>query len=405
MTTRVIIAGGGFGGLESAFSLKNLLKRSSEIILINRSTYHSFIPSIHLIVSGRVKAEEIRIPLNVVLGTAGIQFIQNEIDAVEPEKREVITDRMSLAYDYLVLSSGAESNFFDIPGAEDFSYRFRTAEDAGRIRTALLRILEDVPQPCSIIVAGAGTEGVEVIGELIDLIRAEARKEELKSGRISIKLIEGKKQLLPGFPLEVQNRVADYLRRQGVTLIAGDGIAEVARNSVVLTSGKKHDASIVIWTGGIQPSRLIRDLPAAKDPWGWLKVSDRLHVPDDERIYGIGDAVSIYTEDGPLALPRLAYHAQDQARVAALNILYHVQGKKQIRYIPKNRPRLISLGKEMGVLTTDDRVYSGHWVVSLKKALERKHLMSSLSQPVSSSLFSTIPGMGILYRLRTKLPV
>ena len=169
MTTRIVIVGGGFGGLETAFSLKGLLRRPFEITLIDRSAYHAFIPSIHLIVSGKASATDIRIPLKVVLGAAGIRFVQGEAHAVNTVKREVMTGSGTLCYDYLVLSSGAENNFFDVPGAEEFSYPFRTPENAERIRNELTHLFDDPRCRCRIALAGVGTEGVEVAGELLDL--------------------------------------------------------------------------------------------------------------------------------------------------------------------------------------------------------------------------------------------
>jgi NADH dehydrogenase len=211
MTTRIVIIGGGFGGLEAAFSLKELLKRPFEITLIDRSPYHAFIPSIHLIVSGKVSADSIRIPLKAVLGAAGMMFVQDEALKVNTEKREVTTNGRTLSYDYLIISSGAENNYFGVPGAQGFSYRFRTPEDADRIRAKLVQALTE-EATCRFVLAGAGTEGVEVVGEVLDLIRGEGREEDLKAGRIAIDIIEGKTRLLPNFPGKVQDIVEKYLR-------------------------------------------------------------------------------------------------------------------------------------------------------------------------------------------------
>ena len=404
MTTRIVIIGGGFGGLQSAFQLKELLKSRGEITLIDRSAHHSFIPSIHLIISGKVKAEEIRIPLKTVLGASGIRFIQGEASTVDIEKREVTVGSSLLTYDYLLIATGAEENFFNIPGAAQFSYRFRSPEDAERIRAKLLELLETF-SPIRIVLAGAGTEGVEAAGEVLDLVKAEERGEDLASGRITIELIEGKSRLLPGYLHEVQERAGSYLAMQGVVITTGDRIVEVRRDRVVLASKQEREAAMLIWTCGIGPSKLIRDLPLGKDPWGWLKVSDRLHSLEDDRIYGIGDAVSINTTDGPLALKRLAYHAEDQARVAALNIAASISGDEKIAYTPKTRPQLVSIGRDMGLFILEDRVSSGAWVAGLKKAVERKHLMTCLSRPVSSTLWSLVPGAALAQRLRAKLPV
>ena len=402
MTPRIVIVGGGFGGLEAAFSLQALLQRPFEITLLDRSAYHAFIPSIHLIVSGKVSADSIRIPLQTVLGAADMAFVQDEALAVNAQKREVKIKGGTLPYDYLVISCGAENNYFGVPGAEEFSCRFRTPEDAERIRAKLVQTIAG-EATCRFVLAGAGSEGVEVVGEVLDLIRNEGREGDLKAGRIAIDMIEGKTRLLPNFPGKVQDIVEGYLRERGVSLIAGDRIREVRKEGVVLESGQKRDASILIWSGGIKPSKLIRGLPLEKDPGGWLAVTNKLHVPGDERIYGIGDAVSIHADDGPLVLQRLAYHARDQARVAAFNIAADINGSEKAAYKPRTRPQLISLGSDMGIFTREDRVYSGPWVVTLKKAVERTHLMAYLSRPVSSALWSLMPGARLLRRMIARI--
>ncbi len=405
MEQHVVVIGGGFGGIEAAFSLKEFLRPSCTITLIDRNAFHFFIPSIHEIVSGKIGAESIRIPLSAVLGSAGVRFVQDEVFSLSREKKEIACRSRTLNYDYLVLSAGAENNFFNIPGAEEFSRRFRTAENAVRIRSEVVRMLDDPFASCQIVLAGGGTEGVEVAGELLDLVRKEGRQDDLKSGRISIDIIEGKRRLLMGFPDEAQDRAEQYLMERGVNIITGHSIVEVQRDAVLLDSGERKGASILIWTAGIQPSQMIRDLPLQKDPRGWLKVTSRLHSPDDPRIFGIGDAVSIYDQEGPLSLQRLAHHAQDQARVAALNISYHMRGRDLVAYSPRTKPRLISVGKERGIFVQGERVFSGAWVVALKKAVERKHLMSCLTRPVSSALRAGVPGAGFVNRLRTRLPV
>ncbi len=405
MTTRVVIIGGGFAGLEAAFALRALGRPRFDITVIDRSAYHAFIPSIHLIISGKVTANDIRIPLGPVLGTAGIRFIQDTVTGLDPDRRELITPGAVIPYDYCLISAGATNNFFNLPGAEEFSCRFRTPEDAEKIRTALLGLLGDEKKPCRIAVAGAGTEGVEVIGEVLDLIRAEGREAEVPAGMITIELIEGKSALLPALPAAARAKAEAYLEQQGVLIVAGDRIAEVRRDRVLLESGRVRETSLLIWSAGIQPSPFIRGLNLPKDPWDWLKVTDRLHVPGRERVYGIGDAVSIYTDDGPLSLQRLAYHAQDQARVAALNIAAGEGFGSFVRYEPKNKPQLVSMGSTMGIFSAGDRVSSGPWVVTLKKAVERKHLMTYLTKPLSSALWSRLPGSAVLHRLRTRLPL
>ncbi len=404
MSMHIVIVGGGFGGLEAVFSLRSLLRPSYEITLIDRHGYHSFTPSIHEIISGKVRPEAIRMPLAVVLKPAGINFIQDEALSVDPVKREITARNNTLHYDYLVLSSGAENNFYGVPGVEEFSYRFRTPGDAERIRSNLEDLLADPSSRFTVVLAGCGTEGVEVAGELIDAVKGHGREEDLMSGRISIEMVEGREHLLPGFPLKAREFVHDYLSKGGVRLIFGNPITEARKDGVVLSSGEVRTMAMLLWTGGIQPTRLIRELPLSKDVSGWLKVTDRLLSPDDGRVYGIGDAISIHAFGSPVPLLRLAYHAQDQARIASLNIASSISERGLVPYEPKLRPQLISLGRDMGILVDGERVFSGSWVVTLKKGIERKHMMTYLTKPVTSAIAARIPGAGIIQRLLRRLP-
>jgi NADH dehydrogenase FAD-containing subunit len=406
MEKQVVIIGGGFGGLEAAFLLKELLGHSGIITLVDRNAFHYFIPSIHEIVSGKSSVESIRIPFAAMLGPAGIRFMQDEVLSLNKADREVICRDRTLKYDYLILSTGAENNYFGIPGAEEFSYCFRKPADAELIRTEVERLLEDPTSTCCIVLAGGGTEGVEAAGELLDLIKGLSRGNDTKRGAISIDLIEGKDRLLTGFLPKAQEFAEQYLRARGANIVTGNPIIEVRKDSVVLERGGRRAASVLVWTGGIQPAKIIRDVLLQKDPRGWLTVTDRLQSPDDDRIFGIGDAVSVYKGDGPLSLQRLVYHAQDQARVAALNIDNHMNGRDLVVYTPKSRPQLISIGKDMGIYSQGDRVLSGAWVVALKKAVERKHIMSYLTRPLASLMQARIPVpvAGFIQRIRMRLP-
>ena len=405
LPVNVVIIGGGFGGLETALSLKNLLPSTVRITLVDRGEYHSFIPSIHEVVSGAVRARDIQIPLALILGLAGIEFVCDEVLSLDAKSKKVLASSGVLDYDYVVVSSGAENNFYGVQGAETFSHRFRSPEDAERIHSDLGSLLTDRKRVCSVVIAGGGTEGVEVAGEVLDLIRGRGYGPDLNAGKLTLTLIHGQDNLLPGFPVKAQEFSREYLLRKGVTILTGNRIAEVRQDSVILDSGVRHDMSMLIWTGGIQPSRLIRELPLTKDPNGWLKVTDRLHSPDDESVYGVGDIISIYADDRPLSLTRLAYHAMDQALIASMNINSRLQGRRQVGYSPKDKPQLVSLGREMGIYAYKDRVLSGPWVVLLKKAVQAKHLMTYLTKPGFAPVTSRIPGQEFRHLLRILSPL
>ena len=396
MSFDIVIVGGGFGGLEAAFTLRTLMGESASITLIDRQAEHSFLPSIHEVSTGKIAARSIQIPLKTVLAPAGIHFVQDDVSTIDTTRRQVSLADGELRYDCLLLATGAENNFFDIPGAERYSFRFRTAGDALRIRDSLERLLAEARKDVHLVIAGGGTEGVEVAGELLDLTT---------DNNVSITVIEGQQQLLPGFPAALGGFAEKYLQGKGVSIITAERITAVREDSLILSSGRVLPQSILIWSGGIKPSGLISGLDLPKDPAGWLIVDAFLRSPANERIFVVGDAATITGPGNALSLPKLAYLAQDQATVAALNISSFLQGSGDLaRYEARTRPQLISIGKNMGIYAFKDTFRTGAWVVGLKKAVERKHMMSYLSRPLIAGIARNIPGSSLLIRMGLKLP-
>jgi NADH:quinone reductase (non-electrogenic) len=396
MNLGMVIVGGGFGGLEAAFTLRTIMGDAATITLIDRQAEHSFLPSIHEVSSGKIDAKSIQIPIETMLAPAGIRFVRGDVTAIDLKNRQVSMTAGGLVYDCLLLATGAENNFFGVPGAEQFSFRFRTPGDALRIQAGLGRLLAEEGEIVHLVMAGGGTEGVEVAGELLDLTRDR---------HATITVIEAQQKLLSGFPAAIGEFAETYLRKKGVTIITGERITDVREDSLTLSSGRELPQSMLIWSGGIKPSGLISGLALPKDPSGWLIVDDHLRSPADERIFGAGDAITVTRHGNALLLPKLAYHAQDQAKVAALNMSSFLQrGKDRVRYEPRSKPQLISIGRDMGIYARGDNFRTGAWVVGLKKAVERSHLMSCLSRPLITGIARRIPGSSALMRIGLRLP-
>lgn len=396
MSLDIVIVGGGFGGLEAAFTLRILMGDTASITLIDRQAEHSFLPSIHEVSTGKITARSIQIPLETVLAPAGIRFVQGDVSTIDTNGRQVSMADGGLGYDCLLLATGAENNFFGVPGAERFSFRFRTPSDALKIREGLERLLAEARNDVHLVIAGGGTEGVEVAGELLDLTN---------NHNALITVIEGQQQLLPGFPAAIGGFAQKYLQEKGVSIITAERITAVREDSLILSSGRVLPQSMLIWSGGIKPSGLINGLPLPKDPAGWLIVDAFLRSPADERIFAVGDAATVTRPGNALPLPKLAYHAQDQAKVAALNISSFLQRSGDlVRYEARTKPQLISIGKNMGIYAFKDTFRTGAWVVGLKKAVERGHVMSYLSRPLITGIARKIPGSSLLIRMGLKLP-
>ena len=400
MSVQIVIIGGGFGGLEAAMTLAGRLRGKASLTLIDRNAVHTFSPSIHEVVSGKTTTGEIQLSLQAVLEPAGVAFLQEAVRSIRPEQRTVDTAARQVVYDYLVIAAGAESNTPGLPGADAGAFTFRSPVQAERIQTELDRLLLEQGR-VRIVLAGGGTEGVEVGGEIADRIDSRGRGKDLEEGEVSVSIIEGQPRLLPCFPSGVGEFAGQYLKGRGVTVLTGERIAALEPGQVTLQSGRSLRSDLLIWTGGIRPSALIRNLSLAKDRNGWLLVDEMLRCRDDARIFGVGDAVSIRGPEGTVPVPRLAYHALDQAAVAGGNIASAVAGGEMQKYRPRQRRQLISLGRNMGISATAEGFVTGAWVVGLKKAVERAHLLGYLGRPLVNGILSRIPGAGILDRLRS----
>ncbi len=378
MKPSILIIGGGFAGIEAALTLGGEVRTRAEITLIDRSGSHVFIPSIHEILSGKVSRESISIPLEALCAPAGVTLVTDEVRSVDTVRRRVETSGGTFGYAYLLLATGAENSFFNVPHAEERALRFRTLADAEQIRKGLLNVISDAGARRTIVLAGGGTEGVEVAGEIVDTIEQEGADDDLRDGVLTVVLVEGSPTLLPGFPAAAQAYAREQLATRGIDVRTRTRVREARKGSVLLETGEELLASLFIWTGGIQPAALIRNLDLPKDPTGWLQVSATLRSIGDERVFAAGDAVSILGEGGPMPAARLAYHAMDQGRVAATNIARQLKSKPLQQYRLRERQQLVSIGKRGGILVTGGTVRTGSWVVDLKKAVERKYLLASL---------------------------
>lgn len=405
MPARIVIVGGGFGGLEAAFSLKELLGPKADVTLVDRSAHHTFIPAIHEIISGKVSPRDIQVPFAAMLPPMGVIFVQDEVRALDRERRVVATDGHAIPYDFVILAGGAENNFFAVPGAEEHARRFRTADDAAGIRSGLDRLLESGLAKARIVLAGGGTEGVEVAGEVIDYLRSSGAEDDLHEGRVTVALVEGRSRLLPGFPEPARTAAQEILAGKGVMVLTGRHITEVGPDSVRLGPEDAFPFSLLVWSGGIRPAPLSAAVSLRKDRAGWIIVTSRLHAPDDPSVFAVGDAVSVRDEGESLPLQRLAYHAQDQAVIASINIAAAIAGKEPVDYVPRKKPQLISIGRDNGILVQDERVLTGGWVNSLKKAVEKRHIVACLTRPATARLVSVIPGRALFRRMRLRLPI
>ncbi len=371
---KVIVLGCGFGGVEVANELSKrseLRKRSKDvdITMIDRKTRLEDQAAHPEILSGKAIPEEISGDLNKFAAKIGAEFINDTVINIDFKAKKVKTKKggKEIAYDFLVISIGAEQTFFGIPGAEELSYSVNTLKGAVETKNALDKI-DFSAKEIRIAVIGAGLTGVEVVGELIDYLR-----DKKASAKISI--VEMMPQVLPTFSTEnVSNYVSKFLLDRGTEILTETAVQEVREREITFKNGKKLPYDIIIWTAGIKPNSLLEKLEVPKVK-GWLKVGPYLRVDGMKNVFAVGDTASFEREG--VRSGQNAEEAERQGEVAAENIIRTIKAEKLRRYRPKNtiqNPRaFISLGSNKAVMYFRGMVVNV-FAYRLKKFVERRYM-------------------------------
>ncbi|MEK7110558.1 MAG: FAD-dependent oxidoreductase, partial [Patescibacteria group bacterium] len=368
----IAVLGAGFGGLRAATLIDRGLRRKRipgyRVALIDRNEYHTYTPLLYetaTISKETANICEIREIVayrfaRLLLGTK-IKFIQAEVKNIDPLAGSVsFTDGppeeiKKLEVEYLVIALGAEPNYFDIPGLKNHALPFKSMLDAVRIRDAITTLAMEKPGVLRVAVGGGGSTGIELAGEL-KVWAGELDKSH--HSRLEVDLVQAAPTILPGFSPKVIRLAKLRLRRLGVRLMENERITSVGERDLQTASGRTIPFDIFIWTGGIKPSAIIKNLPLKTDPRGWLEVGGDMAClpksPDVKfgtRIYGIGDNISAYYPGTKQPVPGVARAALSQAEIAAKNIVSEIEAEEGYLPAPRrqNGPRGLRILPREGV--------------------------------------------------------
>lgn len=357
---RVVVIGGGFGGLEVARRLARANKRREiQLTLIARENFFQFNPLMPEVATGAVETRHIVYPLRSFCAPHGIRFLRNEVRAVDPERKVLrLRHDLEVPYDHLVVAAGATSNFFGIPGAEQHSLVFKTLMDAVRLRAHVVEMWELADQATdpviqrellTFVVAGGGITGVEVCSELVSMFRSTMAElyRFVPQSMVSVHLVEAADRLLPGLK-EEHSRLAElHLRSIGVNIVLNRKIVRVEQDRVQTDDGSVIPAHTLIWTTGIRGQTL-------ESPWPWpVGRGGRLVVDQQCRVapgvWAIGDVADAVDTTGK-RVPQVAQGAIQMGRVVAENILAEVRGQQAPRtFTYKDYGYFVGLGKHSTV--------------------------------------------------------
>ena len=284
---KVLILGGGFGGIRCALDLGKKLRGQAQITLIDRNGYHLFLPSLYEVASicglnppagedlFAVKIREtICIPYGKIFSEKNINFIQAEISTVDLKSKSIRTkgDEV-LLYDYLVIALGSQTADFGISGVSEYAYQFKSIDDAVAVNKQIEKLIKKMTSgekmdPLKILIGGAGFTGIEFAAEISCCIKRKAKDCNVKGKCFQTVLIEAGPKILPIVSERERKIITERLTRLGVVLMENSPIENMGADFVKLKDGRTIEGDMVVWTAGIKANDFLKSIDG-------LSVTDR----------------------------------------------------------------------------------------------------------------------------------
>ena len=327
---KVVIIGGGFGGLKLARRLSR--KKGFVVTLIDRFNFHQFQPLFYQVATAGLDASNISFPLRKAFqAEKNIHFRMAKVKTIDPLRNEVIADEDTFSYDILVLATGADTNFFANPELAENAFPMKSTVEALQIKYRLLKNMEDalfsrdekaLDSLMTVVVVGGGPTGVEMSGAIADMRRFVLPKDypELDFSKMKIYLLEGSPRTLAAMSPKSSQDSLEYLQKLKVIVMTQTIVKNYDGKTVTMQNGNTISSSLVIWAAGIKgniPGGIDKNVIVKGNR---IKVDRFNRLAGFENIYAIGDVAYMETEKYPHGHPQLAAVAIAQGKVLAANL-------------------------------------------------------------------------------------
>jgi NADH dehydrogenase len=362
---RVVIVGGGFGGLFTALDLGS----SIDVTLISDADHFLFTPMLYEYLSGEVEQWHIAPDYKELLDD-NVNVIRDEVTSIDL-KAQTVTLRernQSISYDVLVLAPGGVTNFAGVEGAAQYAIPFRKISDADKLRQRMVDVLDRVPpdlppqdtqRALTFAVVGAGASGVELSTKMADLLRDAFKRRALR-GEPRVVVIEMGDKIVPGMGGEIREFVEDALRESRVEVHTLTRVVRVTDKTLTLEHNGTHseiDAAAVVWAGGVRVSPLVEGLKVDKTSRGLMLVRPTLQIPSHTNVFALGD-IAFYKDAAP-TLAGTAQLALQEAGLVAKNIKAFLAGDELHTRHFEELGEAVSLGTERAAVLAGGKAFGG----------------------------------------------
>lgn len=357
---KVLIIGGGFGGLKLARLLNN--KKGFVVLMIDKFNYHQFQPLLYQVATAGLDASDVSFPLRKVFhGSKNIRFRLAEVTTINSVANKVITDIGEFDYDILVIATGADTNFFGNKQMMDYAFPMKSTVEALQLRYRLIRNFEEaltakdsqeLNRLLTVVIVGGGPTGVELSGAIADMRRYVLPKDypELDFTKMKIYLLEGGPKTLGAMSDKSSHDSFEYMQRLGVIVKTNTILKDYDGKIATMQNGGTIESSMVIWAAGIKgnvPSGIDESLIAKGNR---IRVDRFNTVAGSKNIYAIGDVAYMETELYPHGHPQVASVAIEQAKLLCENLRRSTTSSAFVPYEYKDKGTLATVGRNLAVV-------------------------------------------------------
>jgi NADH dehydrogenase len=364
---RVVIIGGGFGGLAVA---RVLAKAPVDVTVIDRNNHHVFQPLLYQVATAGLSPADIAAPIRSILsGQANASVVLGEVAGIDTARRVVQTVEQEIAYDYLVVATGVRHSYFGHPEWEKFAPGLKTLKDATSVRKRILMAFEQAEAThdeakqralMTIILVGGGPTGVEMAGTLSELTRQALRKDfrRIHPELSRIVLVEASERVLGNFPEHLALKAQDALKHMGIEVRCGFRVNAIDETGVTLIPakgaqpddpGERIESQLVLWTAGVQATSVGSYLGVELDRAGRVRVQSDLSIPGHPEVFVVGDAATLEPSGPPL--PGVAQVAMQGGTYVGKLIAARVAGNQTSSpFVYKDKGNMATVGRKFAIV-------------------------------------------------------
>jgi NADH:ubiquinone reductase (H+-translocating) len=381
----IVVAGAGYAGLHVALRLTARLRNNPavELTLVDRHDYHQALTELPRVAAGTRAADAVRIPLEDVLAKR-VRFVQSEISGFDLPGRRLLTRAGPIDWSRLVLALGSRPNDFAIPGMAQRAMSLYSANDAQRVWAAINRTLDaaagaDPKGPrrlATVVVGGGGATGVELAGELAEMLPKVASSHGLAPDRPAVLLVEAGPTILAGSSPQLIDNATRILSDLGVQVRTNAMVAAATEEGFRLKGGQLVEGGVFVWAGGVKAPELVvgSGLPIGHN--GRVKVDQYLRVLDHPEVYVAGDLASVVDPRTGHVLPPLAQVALEEGETVARNLDAELEDRPLEAFTFHDKGFVVSVGTRRGVADIAGITSGGRLAHLLKDLIEWEYRQS-----------------------------